>query len=228
MAMSSTKKAALLAEIQKNPEISTNNASYVGRLIDGAEQFIVLECRLPRYPELMQGTSTSAASPSTDLTGIDTNTVYVDVNYMGATEITLTLANCDSGANTAAEMQTQIRAADVDSFDEVTVSYASSLYVITSGRYGEDSAINVTFDEDYKHVAQAMKLGPTWGGTEVSGSAEDSPVDALLIRLVETKYVQMSVEGVASGGLLGGVSFSMHDIDPDVARLIRNRRRIPL
>ena len=136
----------ILSRVQTNPEIGTDNATYVAELVTRAKDFIVDECHLPIFPELLQGKAVSAASATEDNTGLDSNKISIAVNNGGWQELELTLANCDTGINTAAEMQTQIRAVDIDQYDEVTVAFSGTQYTITSGRYGEDSAINFAFE----------------------------------------------------------------------------------
>ena len=225
MSMSTTKQTALYAQLADNPEIDTANITFIKRLVTRAGDWIVSTCHLPRYPELAQGYSKSMVTPTEDLTGLATNVVEVSVNESAAQEITIDLANCDTGAHTAAELQSCIQAIDENYYDEVTVTFADSYYTITSGRYGEWSAINVTFGEDYKDVAQYMQLSPDYGGTEVYGSADDDEIDALCVMLVETLYSKIGVEGIQSGTVPDGLAFSEAALDPRVRMLLQSKRR---
>lgn len=222
---------SILTRVQTNPEISTDNSAYVSELIARAKEFIRTYCTLPEYPELSQGTSTSAASPSEDITGIDTNELLISVNGSAWQDIDIVLANCDSGANAAAELQAQIRAIGDDSiqlggFDEVTVTFTDSLYVFTSGRFGEDSAINLAFNDDAKHVALNLKLTPSYGGVEVVGGAVDDELDNAAVMLTEELYAKAGLEGLKSGTVPGGISFTEHDLDPRVKSILLKRRRL--
>ena len=113
---------------------------------------------------------------------------------------------------------------DADGFDEVTVAY-TTYYQITSRRYGEHSTIRVGFEEDYKHVAQAMKLTTHYGGTERTGAVDDEVIDTALVELVRAKYQQTGAEHASQAGLLAGVGFTAHDVPPYVRQLLASRRR---
>ena len=71
--LSTTKAAAILAEVQLNPEIGTDDASFVTSVIDRAARWLINQIGLSRYPELEQGYSESGASPSTDISGLSSN-----------------------------------------------------------------------------------------------------------------------------------------------------------
>jgi hypothetical protein len=217
---------SITTRIQANPEISTDNAAFVTELIDRAKQIIVERCRLPIYPSLSQGYSQSAASPATSITGISTNKLLVSVNGSPWQTIEITLANCDTGANAASELQTQIRANGTDGFDEVTVAYSNSLYTFTSGRYGEDSRVNLGFTETDKHVCQNLKLGPLYGGVEYAGGKQDDELDAAVVMLVEAMYAKAGMEGVKSGTMLGGLTFTREDWPPEARAIMNARRRL--
>lgn len=226
--LSAAKGAALLVRVQSNPEISTNNQTFVGNLVDRAAAFIIEYCQLLRYPELIEGYSIGTSSASANLTALDTNELFISVNGSGFVAINPTLANCDSGANTAAELQTQIRAEDTDGFDEVTVAWDSdnTRYTITSGRFGMNSAINVAFNEAEKHVLQALKMNAVYGGEEFLGGVLDKELDDALVMLVEAMYVRMGVEGLDAGGTIGKVNFTVQGLDSLVARILGRRRRL--
>jgi hypothetical protein len=216
----------VLSRVQLNPEIQTDNTAYVTDLVTRAQDFLTTYLMLPRFPELIQGTSTSAESATEDLTGLSTNTIGISVNGSGTQEVDLTLANCDTGTNTAAELQTQIQAVDMDQFDEVTVAFADTKYTITSGRYGESSSINMAFSEDDKHVAQAMKLTTEFGGTELTGSAADADMETLAVMVTESLYAKAGVEGLESGGIPDGVDFTEADLSPVMRRMINRKLRL--
>lgn len=226
MAISSTKASALLTRTQKNPEISTDNPAWVADLILQATEFAQTKLVLPRYPELIQGFSKSAAGATEDLTSLASNEIVISVNGSSWETIEITLANADTGSNTAAELQTQIRASDTAGFDEVTVAFASTFYTLTSGRYGEASAINITFGEDEKHVAQAMKLSLDYGGTEESGGQEDPAMDTGIVRLVYAMYEQAGVEGMEQGSTPDGMSFTFAEMEVLAKGIFVSKQRL--
>lgn len=219
----------VLALVQTNPEIGTSNASYVSRLVDTAIEFVMGYCNLPAFPVLSQGYSKSRAGAATNLTALSTNRIDVSVNGSGYTEVDLTLANCTTGAATAAELQARIQQLDLDSSYEpggVVVAYADTCYTITSPLFGEQSRINVAYDADYKHVAEAMRLSPNYGGTEEPGMASDSGLIRAAALLVEHMYNRLGIEGAANAGLPDDISLTDSDIEPRVKQLLLSRRRM--
>jgi hypothetical protein len=217
---------SILTRVQANPEISTNNSAYVTELITRAQDWIRRYCCLPLYPVLSQAYIKSAADAGTNLTALTTNSFWIAVNGSGLQEIELTLANCTSGAATATEMQTQIRAVDADMFDEVTVAYSGTQYTITTGRYGEGGSIEVWFQEDYKHVLQTTKLHPVWGATEYAGMAADDQLDTACVMLAEILYRKAGIEGVKQAAVPGGISITEHDLDPMLFAILKSKRRL--
>lgn len=222
---------SILTRVQANPEISTNNGAYVTELIARAKQFIVEYCQLLVYPSLSQGYSKSKVTPGTDFQALTTNALMVSLNGDTFQEVEPTLANMDTGDNAAAELQTVIRALDDDDgYSEVTVVYDSSsgaeYYTFTAGRYGEGSSFNILFEEENKHVAQTGKLTPAYGGTEVVGGKQDDELDNACVMLIEQLYNKASMEGMKSASMLGGLSFTEHDLDPRVASTLQARRRL--
>ena len=219
---------SILSRVQINPEILTNNAAYVADLIERAKEFIVRNANLPRFPELVAGTSVSKAAAGEDLTALVTNEILVSVNRSGFREIDLTLANCDTGSNTAAELQTQIRADDTDGFDEVTVAFAATQYTITSGRFGESSAVNIWFNEDRNDVVKTMKLSPTYGGVEDNGSAFCEAAEDLAVMVTEAMYTQLGLEGIQFGMVPWGTQFNLAKlgIPPEGLEILRGLRRM--
>ena len=216
---------SILTRVQSNPEISTDDGAYVADLIERAKAILKKECRLPVFPELAKGYSKSVASATENNSGLLSNELLVEVNGIGPYEINPTLTSCGTGANTATELQTVIRVVDADGFDEVTVAFATTQYTITSGRYGEASSINVTFREDEKHVAQSMGLSPVFGGTEVVGAVYDAEMEDAAVMLTEILYRKLGVEGTKSGHVPGGLTFTDWETEPNLARIINNRRR---
>ena len=56
---------AVIDLVQLNPEILTDDATYVARLVDLAREFVRGYCNLPRFPELSQGYSKTSATATT-------------------------------------------------------------------------------------------------------------------------------------------------------------------
>lgn len=184
----------ILANIKKAPDYDTDHATWVDQLLTAAMNFVVSECNLPRFPFLSQGYSQSASSPETDLTSLSNNTIYVSINHSRHEEISLTLANCDSGANTAAEFQTQLQSlvsleqSWTDYFSKATVLYSDSLYTITSPTYGNESVVKVAWAPGEMDVAHALKLSPYFGGVELPGSKDDEELASITEDLVLRAY----------------------------------------
>ena len=224
--MSATKASALLTAVQLNPEIGTDDASFVTDIIQRAARWLADQVGVERYPDLSQGYSVSGASPSTDISSLSTNRILVSIDDSAYNEITLTLVSLTSGAAIATELQTQIRAvSDEGPWRFVTVAYGTE-YTITSPTYGEVSAVNVSYSVGYEDVAQGLKLSPDFGGTEYFGGAETDGFDDMVIRIVNHWYNTVGVEGLASYSIPGSTSGSVHDVDPHVHAYIMNNRRV--
>lgn len=221
---------AVIDLVQLNPEILTDDATYVARLVELAREFVRGYCNLPRFPELSQGYSKTSATATTDISGLSSNVLWLSVNGSARVSLSLDLAACTTLANTAAELQTKIRAVanSYYGFDEVTVTSGSGAITITSGRYGEGSVINVLFEELTKQVAQALKFSPTFGGTEYPGMAEDAGLVQATASLVEQMYRRMGVEGMQSFGMhQGEFNAAIAGIaDPLTLAQLQQRRRI--
>lgn len=221
---------SVLTLVQLNPEIGTDDSTYVSRLVDCAKEFVRSYCNLPVFPELAAGYSKSATGGTADISGIDTNIFIISVNGSPQAKIALDLANCTTGAATATEMQTQIRAVETDlyGFDEVTVTYSGGVHTITSGRYGERSEVRIWFEELNKHVCQALKLSPTYGGTERVGIAQDDGLVQATASLVEQMYRRLGAEGMASvGAHQGEFNATIAGIaDPLTLAQLQQRRRL--
>jgi hypothetical protein len=224
--LTTAKAAAILAEVQLNPEIGTADASYITSMIDRAARWLIAQVGLPRYPELAQGYSQSGASPSTDISGLSTGEFEISVDNLSWYTVELTLTGLTSGADIATEIQTQIQAIDSGAYSNVTCDYTSSLYTITSPTYGESSAVNVEALTDYEDVLIALKLSETYGGEEVEGGQALPEYDDMVVRLVQHWYNQTGIEGYKSHSV-AGTSYTEHDLDPVVHRFITERRRFP-
>lgn len=221
---------SVLSLVQLNPEIGTDDSDYVSRLVDCAKEFVRSYCNLPVFPELAAGYSKSASGGTADISGLATNSFIISVNGSPQAEIALNLANCTTGAATATEMQTKIRAVDSDlyGFDEITVTYSGGYHTITSGRYGERSEVLVWFEELNKHVCQALRLSPTYGGTQRRGMAQDDALVQATASLVEQLYRRMGAEGMSS------VSFHQGEFNATIAGIadpftlaqLQQRRRL--
>jgi len=107
------------------------------------------------------GSSLSGDSPATNISAGSDNKLKIQVDGDTVEEITLTLANCDTGANTVAELQAQIQALGGNKAS-VTAEYVDGRYKITS----PDTGLVVITDGDTVNVADDLKLGVGNGGKE--------------------------------------------------------------
>ena len=197
--------ADILTLVQSAPDISTNNATWVNTLIEKAKAQIELFCNLPAFPVHSQSTSVSGASATENISGLAENTLWVSLNGDTAQEITLTLASCTTGTTTAAQLQTQLRAVDDENegtdFQWVAITATwnatTTKYTVTNPAYGEGYSIGILFDAAEYHVAQAMKLGPVFGGVETAGTDRDQALEHVCAQMVIDAYraVMLSPEG---------------------------------
>lgn len=223
----------ILAIVQLAPDISTNDATYVASLIGQAQDFIATFCCLPRFPDLAAGTSVSAASASTDISALTSDSLLVGIDTTSLTEINLTLANCITGAATATEMQTQIRAINDESYHyaEATVTYSASTtqYTVSSPVYGEDSSAHVAFLSNEWHVAKALKIGPQFGGVEMPGGVQDDELEAIAAQMTINAYRRIKLapsdyDTVADKQALLNSAF--YGEDETIKRLLLPHRRL--
>lgn len=105
--------------------------------------------------------------------GTSTAGITYDTNFKiqgdadsSARAVSLTAASCTNGANTAAEMQSKIRAIG-GIYAAVTVAY-STHYLITSGTVGNASKVRITAGAT-ADVADNLKIGTANGGTNTDG-----------------------------------------------------------
>jgi hypothetical protein len=224
--ISDSKASEILTAVQLNPEIGTDDASFVTSVIRRAARFLVSQVHVSRYPELSQGYSVSGASASTNISALTENEILVSIDDGNLNTIELTLGSLTSGAAIATELQTQIRAVGVGSYKFVTVTFADSKYTITSPIFGEGSTVFVGYQAEREHVAQALQLSPDFGGIEFAGGDGESEYDDMTIRLVQHWYNQVGVEGMKSFNVPGSGSFTEHDIDPSVMMFINDKRRL--
>ena len=218
---------SLATDAAEYPQMSGLSAAIQAQIVRDAQRMVTAYLGLPRFPILAQGYSVSGASPSTDLSALSTNAFNLSVDGGVNYEVTPTLASCTSGAATAAELQSTIRAISdtYELFEDVTVTYTNSLYTITSPTYGSDSSIALSYDSGYKHVLQALKLTPEWGGKDYPGADEDEEVYAATLRQILVWANQAKgLEGLSGGTIPGGLSFTVADMDPDVRRVLQARR----
>ena len=223
--LTSAKSAAILAEVQLNPEIGTDDASFVTSVIDRAARWLINQVGLPRYPELAQGYSQSGATPSTDISGIATNEFLISVDGETWHTVELTLGGLTTGSAIATEIQTQIQAIDDSAYKFVTCDYTNSLYTITSPTYGEHSSVYLEATDDYEHVLLNLKLSPLYGGDEVEGGQALPEFDDMVVRLVQHWYNQTGIEGMKSHSIPNNGSYTEHDVDPIVMKFIGENRR---
>jgi len=120
-----------------------------------------------------QGYHTGGDGMSTDISGGDDNKFKIAVDGDVDTEtyhvITLTLVNCDSGANIAAEAQTQIQAL-TGVYAAVTVAFSTDHLVITSGTYGTGSKVRILRADDH-NVTEELEIGPD-GDSDTDGTGD--------------------------------------------------------
>lgn len=225
-ALSSAKVAAILAKVQLNPEILTDNQTFIESRIDAAAEFLVNAVGLRRYPELVQGYSQSSASPSEDITALATSEILISVDGGLWYTIELDVTGLNSGAAIASALQTEIRAIDEGSYKFTVVSFASGVYTITSPTYGEDSSVYVEQVTDYEDLANALGLSPIYGGIEIEGGEYLPLWDDMVVRLVQHWFNQIGVEGMKSQSVPGSGSYTEHDIDPIVKSFIVDNRRL--
>lgn len=188
----------ILTIVQACPDIGTSNATYVNALIEAAKALAVVERALPYWPETdAAGYSVGASGGSTDLSGLSEATLLLTIDESAEEQVTgIALASCTTGAATATEVQRAIRAfltsgaAGYRSFSNVAVAWdaGNTRYTITSPSFGEDSRVIVGASDDYFEVAQAMKLGRTYGGTEYIGVWRDADLERAVAALAIQAY----------------------------------------
>lgn len=119
-----------------------------------------------------QGSSTSDASPSTDISGGTDTTLKAAVDGNSPVTVTLTLTGLDTGAEIAAALESGINTAlSTAGYDaRVWADFTGGLYVIKSQKTGTASAVVIT-DGASNNLADDLKLGTGNGGTEAAGTA---------------------------------------------------------
>lgn len=125
------------------------------------------------------GTSTSGAAPSTDISAGSAYKLVASVDGGVPVTVRLTLAGLDTGAKIAAALEAQINAslAVAGQDQRVWAEFTSSVYVLTSQTKGTTSAVVIT-SAGSNDVAAALKLGAGNGGTEAAGTAGDFDLDS--------------------------------------------------
>ncbi len=226
--MSTAKATALLASVQLNPEIGTDDATFITPLIDRAARWLTEEIGCVRYPEISKGYSLSATSASEDISSETTNRLLVAVDGAAFHEITLTLATLTSGSAIATALQTAIRAIGTGGFKFATVTFTSAdgTYEIASGIYGATSRVQVAAKIDSEEIAIALKLSPEQGGTEYVGSGAMNGIDNMVLVLVAHWYNMVGIEGMKSFSTPGEGSYSVADMPPEVQRFIHSHRKL--
>lgn len=186
----------ILAIVNKYPDIGTANANYVGELIELAKESAVAIRGLPYWPEAdAAGYSEGAASGSINISALTEESLLIRIDGSDQIRITgIVLASCTTGSATATEVQRAIRAelnsdsAGYRSFISAAVVYADTKYTITSPSFGEESSVVVEADDKYFRVAEAMKLGRTYGGKEYAGVWNDSALERAVAELTAAVY----------------------------------------
>jgi hypothetical protein len=118
-----------------------------------------------------QGSSTSAASPSTDINSSSNSKLKVNVDGSGIVDVTLVPTGKTTGALIAAELETKINAAllAAGKDNRVWVAFESSLYKIRSQFTGTTSSIVVTAGSTLD-ITVELKLGLANSGVETAGT----------------------------------------------------------
>lgn len=115
------------------------------------------------------GTSTSASSPSTDISAA-ANPQQLTVALCGTAPVAVSFnpAGLNTGALIAAAIQTAIRSA-VPWAGGLTVTYGTTYVISCPGSFGTSASVIITSGTS-NDCTTALKLGVANGGTEVSGT----------------------------------------------------------
>lgn len=115
------------------------------------------------------GTSTSASSPSTDISA-SASPQQLTVVLCGTAPVTVSFdpAGLNTGALIAAALQTAIRSAVLWA-GGLTVTYGTTYVISCPGSFGTSASVVITSGGSNDCTA-ALKLGVTNGGVEVAGS----------------------------------------------------------
>jgi hypothetical protein len=118
-----------------------------------------------------QGSSTSAAAPSTDISGGTDTTFRIVVDGGTLVTVVLVVAGLNTGALIAAALETKINDALLAAGQDARVwcEFAGGLYVIRSQSTGTTSAVVVT-DGLTNNVADDLKIGIANSGVEAVGT----------------------------------------------------------
>jgi hypothetical protein len=225
----------ILAAVAARIDIDTGKTevdAMVDQLIAEAEDFVVSYLNLERFPYLAQGTSVSVASATEDISGLANNTLALSIDGSGYEEIELTLASCTTGALTAGELQTQIRAAkDATSSHywnwlNASVGFASTQYTVTSPTYGPSSNVHVRASQSTeKEVIGALGLSPEYGGVELPGGSRDEQLEEVAARIAVNAYrvYNLRPEAFERGSSFAGRQESKI-LTPYVMGVLENKR----
>jgi hypothetical protein len=225
----------ITSKVLLNPEIETSRIpeTYIDEIVKTCKKYIIDYCNLHAFPEYSKGYLISGEDAAEDVSGLSNDSFRISINGSGLTVITLDLSSCDTGENTAAEIEENIQMVDgVYGFSEVEVTFdsTSSQYTITSGRYGDNSTINIqTIDnsDSNRELIRYLKLSPEYGAKSFSGAFDDDDIIYACIQMSIQKAKEVGVEGLKSGSIPGGVNFTKWDgIDPFIHKMLRARRRI--
>ena len=115
------------------------------------------------------GTSTSAASPSTDISAAE-NPQKLTVALCGTAPVKVSInpTGLNTGSLIAAALQTAIRAA-IPWAGGLTVTYGTTYVISCPGSFGESASVVITAGSSNDCTA-ALKLGVANGGVEVAGN----------------------------------------------------------
>lgn len=118
------------------------------------------------------GYLTGGDAGTENITGETDDSFAISVDGDAFEDVSLTLANCDTGANTAAEMQTKIRALGGNKAS-VTVAWSTDHYVITSPTLGTNSAVAVQAPSEGGSLLEELDLGDNAVATAGTGDCGD-------------------------------------------------------
>lgn len=119
-----------------------------------------------------QGKSTSAATPSTDITGGTDKTFKIAVDGGAVISVDLTLIGTNTGIALAADIESKVNTAlsAAGQDGRVWARFAAGVYDIFSQKAGPTSSVVITNGAS-NNVADDLKIGVGNGGTEAVGAA---------------------------------------------------------
>lgn len=229
-------KQSMIERVLLNTDISISDSTYIGELVLYGMDYITSFCSLKSFPYKSKGYSISDKNAETNLASlnIENASFLCSVNGSSNIQIAPIMSSCIDGTSTANELERAIHSNSYSSyfgFNEVNVTFDSSnkQYFFESGRYGCHSAVNISFFETQKDLCCALKIGSDGrlsfsGYPELKGNDDDLRLQNILVQLVVRNYHKKGMEGMASGGIAGVISFTCDkEIDNQLLRFRRLR-----